>query len=65
MKVKQYTIKCSALGYDTTHTLVYAETKEQAKASVDGAIEFWCRENDVDLASGKLASVKITLSSQN
>ena len=63
--MRQYTITVSALGYDTTRTLGYAENKEKAKVYVDEALRFWCQENDIDFESRGLASVKIALSSQN
>ena len=60
MKTK-YEIEVRALGYDTTKTVVEAESLREAKKSERKAIGEWLAHNDVDYSTRGLASVRYSI----
>ena len=54
-----YVITVTALGYESTVTIVNALTMNEAKRSESKALRLWAIHNDVDLATCKLASLEI------
>ena len=57
----KYQIEVSALGYDTTATIVLAESLKQAKKSEHKAIAEWLSHNDVDRSAKGFARVHYSL----
>ena len=54
----KYQIEVSALGYDTTKTVIVAKNIAEAKKSQYKAISEWITHNDVDRSTAKLASIR-------